>query len=114
MTNIWDNLCELAKSVKYQNLFTASKEVYGIKLFRNSIDLSNIQSIFLSWLYNFDSINRDIILDKISPHVLDNQIYWDAYMIWKRKNMKKIMKDNKQSDVHLVAGKKINFPAKGK
>ena len=113
MNNIWDNLCELAKSVRYQNLFTASKEIYGIKLFKNNIDLSNIQSIFLSWLYNFDSLNRDIIIDNISKHVLDNQIYWNSYLLWRRKNNKKInIKDNKQDDVHLVVGKKINFPEK--
>jgi hypothetical protein len=113
MQNIWDSLCDLARSIKMQNLFTASKELYGIKIFRNSFDFSNIQSIFLSYLYNFDSINRDIILENISKHVLDNQIYWNSYLIYKRKNLKKInIKDNKQKDVNLVTGKHIKFPKK--
>jgi hypothetical protein len=114
MNNIWGNLCELAKSIRYQNLFTASKEIHGIKLFRNSMDLSNIQSLFLSHLYNFDSISRDIIIDKISKHVLDNSIYWNSYLIWKNKGTKKTTKDNKLNDVSLVTGKHINFPVKGK
>ena len=110
MQNIWDKLCDLAKSVRYQNLFLASKEINGIKLFRNNMELSNIQSVFLSWLYNFDSIGRDIIMDKISEHVLDNSIYWNSYLLWRRKNIKKTdMKDNKQKDVNLVVSKKINF-----
>ena len=110
MQNIWDSLCDLAKSVRYQNLFLASKEINGIKLFRNNMELSNIQSIFLSWLYNFDSISRDVIVDKISEHVLDNQIYWNSYLIWRRKNVKKTnTKDNKQKDVNLIVSKKINF-----
>jgi hypothetical protein len=113
MYNIWDNLCDLAKSIRYQNLLTASKEINGIRLFKNTIDLSNIQSIFLSYLYNFDNINRDIYSEKISEHVLDNKIYWDSYLIWKRKNTKKTRKDNKQNDVSLVVGRKINFPKKG-
>jgi hypothetical protein len=111
MKNIYDNLEDLAKSVKAQNLFIAAKEINGIRLFRNSFDFSKIQEIYLSDLYNFDVINRDIILEKISKHVLDNKIYWDSYLIYKRKNMKKInIKDNKIKEVSLITGKKINFP----
>lgn len=113
MKNIWDSLCDLAKSIRYQNLFLASKEVFGIRLFRNSIDLSNIQNIFLSYLYNFDVINQDIILERISKHVLDNNIYWNSYLIWKSKNRKKInIKNDKQKSVNLVMGKHIKFPKK--
>lgn len=110
--NTYLQIRQLAKSIKYQNLFTASKEIFGIKLFHNSFDLSNIQSIFLSHLYSYDSINRDIILENISKHIFDSEIYEDAYLLWKRKNIKKINKDNKQSDVNLVTGRHIIFPKK--
>jgi hypothetical protein len=109
--NTYLQIRQLAKSIKYQNLFTASKEIFGIKLFRNSFDLSNIQSIFLSYLYSYDSINRDIILENISKHIFDSEIYEDAYLLWKRKNTK-TKKDNKQNDVNLVTGKYIKFPKK--
>jgi len=113
MNNIYSKLRDLAKSIKHQNLFTASKEVYGIKLFHNNFNFSKIQEIYLSHLYSYDSINRDIILEKISEHVVDNEIYEDAYLLYKRKNIKKInTKDNKQNEVSLVVGKKINFPTK--
>jgi len=117
MPDIYDSLIKLAKSNKYQNLFTVSKELSGIKLFHNSTELSNIQDIFLNYLYIFDSINRDIIVDKISEHVLDDDtnIYWESYLYWKKKNRNKEpeQKDNNRvSELNLVAGKKVNFPNK--
>ena len=108
---IYSKLRELAKSIRAQNLFVAAKEINGIRLFRNSFDFSKIQEIYLSHLYNYDSINRDIILDNISKHVFDSEIYEDSYLLWKRKNIK-TKKNNKKSDVNLVTGKKINFPKK--
>lgn len=109
MENIYSKIRNLAKSIKAQNLFVAAKEINGIRLFRNSFDFSKIQEIYLSYLYNYDSINRDIILEKISEHVFDYEIYEDSYMLWKRKNNKK-EKDNNQKDLKLVVGKKITFP----
>ena len=114
MKNIYDKLMDLAKLVRIQNLFIAAKELHGIRIFKNSIDFSNIQNIFLSYLYNVDSINRDIVVEKISEHVLDDRIYWDSYLIYKRKNRNKNDKNDKKSDVNLVVGKKITFPTKGK
>jgi hypothetical protein len=109
MENIYSKIRNLAKSIKAQNLFVAAKEINGIRLFRNSFDFSKIQEIYLSYLYNYDSINRDIILEKISEHVFDSEIYEDSYILWKRKNNKK-EKDNNQKDLKLVVGKKITFP----
>jgi hypothetical protein len=111
MENIYSKVRKLASSIRFQNLFAATKEINGIQLFHNSFNLSNIQNIFLSYLYNFDSINRDIIIDKIREHVFDSEIYEDSYLLWKRKNIKKINKtDNKQNEINLVMGKHIKFP----
>lgn len=111
--NIYSLLRELARSIRMQNLFVATKELNGIRLFKNQLNLSNIQSIFLSHLYSYDSISRDIILENISKHVLDEEIYTDSYLLWKRKNFRKTnIKDNKKSDVNLVTGKHIKFPKK--
>jgi hypothetical protein len=113
MKSIYSKIRELAKSIKHQNLFVAAKEINGIKLFKNSFDFSRIQEIYLSHLYSYDSINRDIILEKISKHVLDSEIYEDAYLLWKRKNIKKTnTKDKSEKELHLVTGNKVNFPKK--
>lgn len=109
--NIYEGIQELAKSVKYQNYFIAAKEIGSIKLFDNERDLSKLQELFLSYLYTFESINHDIVLDKISPKVLDNQIYWESYLLYK-KNRKKEDNPSKKKDLTLVAGRRIKFPKK--
>ena len=113
MDNYWTYLRKLAKSIRYQNIFIATKEQSGIHLFKNVCDLTGIQETFLSLLYVYDLINRDIVVDNISKKTIENDLYADSYMIWRNKNKgKKEDKPNKQNDVHLVAGKKINFPKK--
>ena len=114
MDNIYSKLRNLAKSVRAQNLFVAVKEVQGIQLFRNNYDFSKLQEIYLSFLYMYDTINRDIIVDKISDKVLECELYEDAYMTWRRKNNKKAEKEDKsKKDVNLVVGKNIKFPKTG-
>jgi hypothetical protein len=112
--NIYSLLRKLAKSVRCQNIFVASKEINGIKLFCNEVEFSKLQEIYLSYLYNSNTISNDIIFEEISEHVVDSEIMEDAYLLWKKRNMKKTIKDNKQKDVNLVVGKDIKFPTKEK
>ena len=113
MNNIYYTLRKLARSVRVQNLFVVVKEINNIRLFKNSYDLSNLQNIYLSYLYNAHMINTDIVIDKISKHVFDNEIMEDSYLIWKQKSNKKTdKKDNKRNDVNLVVSKVIKFPKK--
>ena len=109
--DIYIALRDLAKSIESQNLFLASKEIHGIYLFKNNFDFSKIQTIYLSYLYNYNSINRDIIIEKISKHVLDNFIYEDSYLLYRSKNNKNPkLKPDKQNEVSLVLDEKIIFP----
>jgi hypothetical protein len=109
--NTYSKLRELAKSTRAQNLFIGAKELQGIHLFSNLFDFSKLQEIYLSYLYMYDTLNKDIIIDKISERVLESEIYEDSYMLWKRKNMNKInIKDNKKSELSLVPGNTITFP----
>lgn len=99
---------KLAKSVRHQNLFLASKEINGIKLFKNEYDLSLIQEKYLSYLYFYNNIFMDITTDKVSKKVIDCNIYEDAYTTYKsKKDNSKIKTDseNKQKDLHIVFGK---------
>ncbi len=107
--NIYSALRKLAKSTKSQNFFIAAKEVNGVRLFKNSYDFSKLQEFYLSYLFIYDSILRDIHSEGISKEVLNNEFYEDSYLLWKRENRK--TKDNKR-DVHLVPGKRIKFPRK--
>lgn len=110
--NTYSTLRKLAKKSKYQNLFLICKEFGGFRLFTNDRELSQIQDIFLNYLYMYDSIIRDINSNNISPHVLDNELYEDSYILWKNKKKSKEVKKETTSDVHLVASDKIIFPKK--
>lgn len=85
-------LRQLAKSVEMQNLFIAAKDLSQISLFKNREELSKIQSIFLNYLYFYDNLNKDIIMYNLSEKILLNEIYEDAYTIYKRKNPNLIWK----------------------
>lgn len=112
MENIHNQLITLAKTTKYHNIFAAAKELNGIRLFKNMIEFSKLQELFLSYLFTFDMIQRDIIVDKISKHVLDDDtdIYLEAYLFWKN-NHKDSDKETKSKSnyVHLVPTKEIKF-----
>lgn len=112
--DIYHNLRNLAQSNRAQNLFVAAKELH-IRLFKNDGDYSRLQENYLSFLYMYDSIHRDIVIDKISPKVLDDEIYTDSYLLWKRKIGKKEDNTKKKEptnrNLQLVSGNKINFPA---
>jgi hypothetical protein len=108
-----DILRKLAKSTKYQNLLVASKEQYGIALFANYCDFSNIQEYFLGLLYQYNTINEDIVIHKISKAVLTKDIYTDSYLTWKREKGFDTSKKS-SSATQLVATKVIKFPKKDK
>ena len=112
MENYWIYLRKLAKSIRYQNIFVATKEQHGIQLFKNISEFTGIQETFLSLLYMYDLINRDIVVDNISKKTLEKDLYADSYMIWKNKKGKKEDKSNNTNDLHLVTGKTIKFPKK--
>jgi len=109
--NIWTSVRQLAKSQRAQNFFSISKEIHGIRLFRNSCDFSRIQEEYLLYLYMYESLARDIIIDKISKHIYDKELYEDSYLLWKREKGK--TEDKKPStvnEVKLVIGTDIKFP----
>jgi hypothetical protein len=112
--NTYLALKKLAKTNKAQNIFIASKELSGLRIFRNMTDLSNIQEFYLTWLYTYDMINRDILSDKISEKVLKDDIYEEAYLLWKKEHKDKKdgknIEKNQKKELHLVSGKTINFP----
>jgi hypothetical protein len=111
--DIYQSIRKLASSIRFQNLFLAAKELHGIYLFENQRDFSNLQEIFLNYLYIYDSINKDLALKKISKHIFDDTLYEDSYLLWRKENIgKEELQDNKQSDVHLVSSDKIIFPKK--
>lgn len=104
---------KLAKSTRYQNLFSTAKDLKNIKIFDNEIDLTKIQNIFLSYLYFYDSLYRELENNKISKHLMDEELYEDSYVLYRReKNKQKESKEDNPSNVKLVVSNEIHFPKK--
>lgn len=93
--NITKIIRKLAKSNKYQSLFSYSKDM-GIKLFYNDCDLSDLQVTFIRYLIFYSSIYMDITLGDIDEKVLENDIYEDSYILYRNKNLLK--KGNKKNN----------------
>lgn len=111
MQNIYDCLRKLAKSNRAQNLFSISKEMSSIHLFRNACDFSRIQEEYLLYLYMYEMLARDIIIEKISKHIYDKELYEDSYLLWKREKGKaEDKKPGTVNEVKLVIGTDIKFP----
>jgi hypothetical protein len=106
-----EKIRKLAKSNKGQNLFLASKEVNGIRLFKNSLNFSRLQDLFLSYLFFYRNLSEDIALKKVSDKVTDNIIFEDAYASFRQKkgyDLKETKKENKKEDLHIVFDNKEN------
>lgn len=112
MQNIYKSVVDLARSVRMQNLFLVSKEIASIKLFKNNFNFSKLQEIYISYLYTFDLLNKDIVVEGISKKVMEHEIYWDSYLTYKRNHKKNQEQSDKKKDVNLVVGKTIHFPTK--
>lgn len=109
--NPYNYLRKIAKGVKFQNLFTASKDLENIKIFRNETDFSSLQEHFLSLLYHYENIQQDIIMYGLNKNIVDNDYYCECYMLWKnKKGYKQIDNIDSTKEVSLVAGNKIIFP----
>ena len=99
---------KLAKSVEMQNLFIAVKEIHSLSLFKNKTELSSLQQAFLSYLYFYNEIYKDIASNLIKDIILESEYYEDSYTYWKRKNSGRNPKDkpDRPKDFHLVFSKR--------
>lgn len=107
MSDIYTNLRCLAKSIRVQNLFTAVKEIHTLKLFKNIRELSNLQQYYLSLIYMYDALYKDIASENVSKKIMDSDLYADCYILWKKE------KENKHIDTPQLTGKDVRLvPAK--
>jgi len=88
INKLYKILRKMAKSAKYQTLYSQSKEGC-VSLFSNKADYTNFQVTFLQFLGFYSSLNVDIYMKEVDEIVLDNEIYEDAYQYYKTKTRKK-------------------------
>lgn len=113
--NIIKALHNLAKDINTQNIFQVSKEINGMYLFENKINFTKIQNIFIELLYTYETIRKDIAIEKISNKVLEDELFMEAYLKWKnsdkRNKQKEEKKEKKTGNLRLAPTKKIIFPS---
>lgn len=91
---------QLAKTVKYQNLYSYAKEL-DIKIFENNRDFSPLQTYFLGCLNMYNNLHTDIYLGDIDEKVLEKELYEDAYLLYRKKvRNKEESLDNKYTNNH--------------
>ena len=112
-------LRKLAKSIPSQNIFLASKEINGIRLFENETELSKIQQEYLSFLYFYYNLYQDIYSKKVSDKILNDEVYEDAYSYYRnkhedKKDGKSKGKQRKIQATFIKDNTKIKFPENNK
>jgi hypothetical protein len=103
---------KLARQTKFQNLLFMAKSLNNIALFKNMDEFSKVQSIFLNYLFMYETLYREVELGNVSKFLINEEIYEDAYLLWLKQNKNKAETTQKKSDINLVVSKKINFPKK--
>jgi len=93
-------LRKIARSNKYQLLYSQVKEIGSLKLFKNREDLTKVQLLFLNWLSIYQSLYTDIATGEkyISEEVLKDELRTQAYLLYKdnKKNKKTDKKNEKE------------------
>jgi hypothetical protein len=98
LDNFYSTLRKLAKSNRFQTLYSIEKPI-GIRLFQNQTDLTPLQITFLNYLNMYNVLNTDIYMDEVNEVVLKDEVYEDAYFVYKnkkKKDEKKVAKKDKQ------------------
>lgn len=86
---------QLAKSNKYQMLYTQYKEL-GCSIFNNTTNFSSYQIHFINYLSFYSSLYMDIYTGDVGDVVLKDVIFEDAYMEYKSKSKKEKRREQKQ------------------
>ena len=94
-------LRKLARSMKYQFLYSRAKEMSGsIRLLKNDMDFSDVQITFLQWvetyhmLYTEKQMGDELITDEI----IDDDLRTEAYLAYRNKYGTKHERDQKNEN----------------
>jgi len=95
---------KLARSKKYQSLYSRIKDLHMFRLFNNDRDLSYVQSLFLDWIEIYNIMYTDLATGEknINKDVIEDDLRAEAYLIWKAKQMKKNKKNQGKDESKRV------------
>lgn len=101
MYSIEKQIRRLARSSYWQNIYRASKEVFGVKLFENTSNFSASQYSFLYWLRIYDLLYTELSQhedDFLSEEVIKDDIRCTAYLYYRNKKHDYFWKKRKQEE----------------
>ena len=114
LERLYTSLRKLAKSHRYQLLYSQYKEI-GTAIFANTSNFTNLQLTFLSYITFYASLNMSIYMNEVGEIVLEDEIYEDAFMLYKgRQKKQKKLTANKEYNAFKnksVNRKQNNKPA---
>jgi hypothetical protein len=89
-------LKKLARSGRFQMIYSRSKEINNIHLFRNCIEFTPVQIMFLSYLEVYHQLYQDLYLKElyISEEVIEDDLRCEAYLLWKNTKKEKESKSS--------------------
>ena len=105
-------LRKLAKTLYWQTIYNGCKEA-NLQLFYNKADYTNLQIYFLNNLALYNNLFLDIAMKEVDERVMEDIIYEDAYLYWKRNKPKDDYTTNNKNSttsrwVFKKTGKKVN------
>ncbi len=108
-------LRKIARKPESQLIYNTAKELGHIRLFRNDIDFTVVQVLFLHWLGIYSSLYTDLAINKphISEDVITDDIRTEAYLVWRHEEDKKeSKKDTKTPQVNNTGIPSLVFTTK--
>lgn len=115
MLRYYNEIKKLAKTSKWQALFSLSKDRAAIGLFNNNTDFTAIQLDFLGWLSFYNNAQTEISMGDLPEWAYKKDIYIQAYNEYKSRERKSKNKEYRNLDTpkdpkqKIATGMKILF-----
>lgn len=89
-------LKKIARSNRWQVLYSQAKELGTLRLFENDIDLTKIQIWMLHFLGMYSSLYTDLAMneDYIDEGVIEDDLRCEAYLLYRKEKNKNENKKN--------------------
>ncbi len=115
--NLESQIRKLARSSYYQEIYHASKDCNGVRLFENQSNFSGIQYLMFYWLRVYSMLYEELgqlRWENLDIKVIKNDDRTDAFLYWRgkeiekdlRKAQKEERKGKKKKGFKIFSGRK--------
>lgn len=84
-------LRKLARSFRYQHLYSSAKNLSSISIFDNTSDFSQLQLELLYWISLYNRLYQDLAMGEqyLTEDVINDDLLCDCYLIWEERVKRK-------------------------